>query len=75
LGRVLWQADRRAEAVETYSHLITSSELLDEVIPDLEDYVEQRPDADVQQALGDAYMRADRLTEALAVYRRALAGI
>jgi tetratricopeptide (TPR) repeat protein len=75
LGRVLWQADQRAEAIETYNHLIASSELLDDVVPDLEDYVAQWPDASLQQALGDAYMRADRLTDALDIYRRALAGL
>jgi tetratricopeptide (TPR) repeat protein len=75
LGRVLWQGDRRADAVETYSHLIGRKELLDEVIPDLEDYVAQAPDATVQQALGDAYMQADRLSDALDIYRRALQGL
>ncbi|MGD8244899.1 MAG: tetratricopeptide repeat protein [Anaerolineae bacterium] len=75
LGRVLWQADRRAEAVETYEHLIDSGELLNEVIPDLQDYVAQCPDVDAQRALGDAYMKADRLTDALDSYRRALTGL
>ncbi|MGD2145683.1 MAG: tetratricopeptide repeat protein [Anaerolineae bacterium] len=73
LGRLLWQADRRGEAVETYAHLIASGSLLDEIIPDLEDYVEQWPGADTKQALGDAYMKADRLTDALDMYRQAMA--
>jgi tetratricopeptide (TPR) repeat protein len=75
LGRVLWQADKRDEAVETYDHLIRRSELLDEIIPDLEDYAEQWADPSVRQALGDAYMRADRLQDALNVYRQALASL
>jgi tetratricopeptide (TPR) repeat protein len=75
LGRVLWQAERRVEAIETYDHLIASGKLLDEVIPDLEDYVEQWPDVDMQRVLGDAYVKADRLSDALDIYRRALASL
>ncbi|MGD2177562.1 MAG: hypothetical protein PVG71_07040, partial [Anaerolineae bacterium] len=75
LGRVLWQAEERAEAIETYDRLIASGKLLDQVIPDLEDYAQQRPGVDVQRTLGDAYMKADRLTDALDTYRRALAGV
>jgi tetratricopeptide (TPR) repeat protein len=75
LARLLWQADRRDEAAETYGRLITRSKLLDEVIPDLEDYVEQSADVSLQQALGDAYMKADRLAEALDMYRRAMTGL
>jgi hypothetical protein len=72
LGRVLWQADRRADAVAAYQSLIERGMLLDDVAADLEDYAEQWPDAMLQQALGDAYMRADRLHEALEMYRQAL---
>jgi cytochrome c-type biogenesis protein CcmH/NrfG len=75
LGRVLWQADRRATAVETYDHLIARGKLLDDVIPDLEDYAQQRPEVEVQRALGDAYVKADRLADALDIYRRALASL
>ena len=72
LGRVLWQADQREEAVDTYDRLVHRDALLDEIIADLEDYTEQWSDPSTMQALGDAYMRADRLQDALDVYRRAL---
>jgi tetratricopeptide (TPR) repeat protein len=72
LGRVLWQADRREEAIETYDRLIRRDSLMNEIIPDLEDYTEQWSDPSAMQALGDAYTRADRLQDALDVYRRAL---
>ncbi len=75
LGRVLWQADRGEEAIQAYDHLIRCGRLLDEIIPDLEDYAEQSSDPGVQQALGDAYARTDRLQDALDVYRRALASL
>ncbi len=75
LGRVLWQGDRREEAIETYDRLIRRGELLDEIIADLEDYAEQWPGLSLQQALGDAYMQADRLQDALDTYRRALASL
>ena len=73
LGRVLWQVDRRQDAVEAYDELVARGELLGEVIADLENYTEQWPDARVMQSLGDAYMKADRLEDALNTYRQALA--
>ncbi len=75
LGRVLWQADRREDAVEAYEELIRKGQRLDDVIADLEDYTEQWPDARVMQSLGDAYVRADRLQDALETYREALASL
>lgn len=75
LGRVLWQAERREEAIDTYDRLIPRGELSDEIIADLEDYAEQWPGLSLQQALGDAYMQADRLQDALDTYRRALASL
>jgi tetratricopeptide (TPR) repeat protein len=75
LGRVLWQADRREDAMEAYERLIRKGKLLDDVIADLEDYTEQWPDARVMQSLGDAYVRADRLQDALETYREALASL
>jgi Flp pilus assembly protein TadD len=72
LGRVLWQTDQREEAIETYDRLVSRDAQLDEIIPDLEDYAEQWSDPCAMQALGDAYMRTDRLQDALDVYRRAL---
>lgn len=75
LGRLLWQAERREDAVEAYERLIGSDELLDEVIADLEDYTEQWEDARLLQALGDAYRETDQLEEALDTYRQALASL
>lgn len=72
LGRVLWQADKRDDALKTYEKLIEKGRLLNEIIPDLEDYEEQQPDPRLMQALGDAYMKVDRLQEALDTYRRAM---
>ncbi len=72
LGRVLWQADRPDEAMEVYGTLIDQAQLLDEIILDLEDYAAQWPDPSVKQVLGDAYVKADRLQDALVVYRDAL---
>jgi tetratricopeptide (TPR) repeat protein len=72
LARKLWQASEREEALEAYSHAVRSSELIESAILDLEDHVEQWPDARMQRALGDAYMKDGRLQEALDLYRRAL---
>ena len=75
LGRVLWQADMRQGVVEAYEKLIKREKLLDDVIADLEDYTKQWQDARVMQALGDAYVKADRLQNALDIYGRALASL
>jgi len=76
LGRVLWQADRRKGAVEAYEKLIRQNQLVEDVIADLEDYSAQSTtDTALMQTLGDAYMKADRLQDALDSYRRALAGL
>ncbi len=72
LARALWQADEREEALEAYGRVIRTGKSLESVITALEEYVEQRPDANTQRVLGDAYMKDDRLQEALDMYRRAL---
>jgi cytochrome c-type biogenesis protein CcmH/NrfG len=61
--------------VEAYEKLVERDELIDDVVADLEDYVEHWPDVDLMQTLGDAYMRADRLQDALDTYRQALASL
>jgi cytochrome c-type biogenesis protein CcmH/NrfG len=58
--------------LEAYSRLIDSGKLLEDVIPDLETCREQWPDASTQRVLGDAYMKAGHLQEALDTYREAL---
>ncbi|MCP4540720.1 MAG: tetratricopeptide repeat protein [Chloroflexi bacterium] len=72
LARGLWQADMRAESLEAYGRLIRASKSLEHVIADLESYRKQWPGVDVQQALGDAYMKNGRLQEALDIYKEAI---
>ncbi len=72
LARRLWQVEEREEAVEAYNQVIEGGTLLENVISDLEQEVEQFPDADLQQALGDAYMKEGRVEDALQTYRQAL---
>ena len=72
LARALWQDDERQQAMEAYTRLIRAGKLLENVIPDLEGYVQQWPDVSIRRVLGDAYMKDGRLDDALDVYRRAL---
>jgi len=72
LGRRLWDAGDQPQSMRAYSRLIRAGKLLDIVIPDLEQRVAERPGVEVQQMLGDAYMKDGRLKEALQTYRRAL---
>jgi tetratricopeptide (TPR) repeat protein len=59
-------------ALENYSRLIKKGRFLDEVIFDLRDATYRFPvDVDVWQSLGDAYMRANRLQDALDAYTKA----
>ncbi len=60
------------EAMQEYAKLIKKSRLLDEVIHDLREAIYRFPvDVIVWQTLGDAYMRANRLQEALDAYTKA----
>ena len=59
-------------ALENYSRLIKKGRFLDEVIFDLRDATYRFPvDVDIWQSLGDAYMRANRLQDALDAYTKA----
>jgi competence ComEA-like helix-hairpin-helix protein len=59
-------------ALKVYSKLIKKGRLLDEVIEDLRQALYQYPvEATIWQALGDAYMRANRLQDALDSYTKA----
>ena len=59
-------------ALNTYGKLIRKTRLLDEVIYDLRDALYRYPvDVSIWQALGDAYMRANRLQDALDSYTKA----
>ena len=60
-------------ALESYAKLIKKGRFLEEVIYDLRDAVSYRypVDVNVWQSLGDAYMRANRLQDALDAYTKA----
>ena len=59
-------------ALESYTRLIKKGRFLDEVIFDLRDATYRFPiDVDIWQSLGDAYMRANRLQDALDAYTKA----
>jgi tetratricopeptide (TPR) repeat protein len=61
-------------ALNIYKTLVNSSELLKEVIDNLEQGIKGHPDDPAgHQLLGDAYMKAGRLQDALRAYRTALA--
>jgi hypothetical protein len=60
------------DAMKKYSKLIKKGRLLDEVIHDLREAIYRYPvDVIVWQTLGDAYMRANRLQDALDAYTKA----
>ncbi len=60
-----------SEALEHYAQLIKKGKRIEAVVADLERASEQRPmDTEILQALGDAYMRADQLQEALDTFSR-----
>jgi competence ComEA-like helix-hairpin-helix protein len=59
-------------AVDEYSELIKQERYLEDVIRDLEEAIALHPvDAVLYQTLGDAFVRANRLQEALDAYDRA----
>ena len=59
-------------ALGSYNRLIRKGRFLDEVIFDLRDALYRFPvDVDIWQSLGDAYMRANRLQDALDAYTKA----
>jgi hypothetical protein len=61
-----------SSALETYDRLIKKARFLDEVIYDLREALYRYPvDVGIWQSLGDAYMRANRLQDALAAYTKA----
>jgi tetratricopeptide (TPR) repeat protein len=59
-------------AIDSYGKLIKKGKLLDEIIFDLREALYRYPvEVAILQALGDAYMRANRLQEALDSYTKA----
>ena len=60
------------ESMKLYSKLVKKGRLLDEVIHDLRQAIYRYPvDVIIWQTLGDAYMRANRLQDALDAYTKA----
>jgi len=60
------------ESMGNYTRLIKKGKLIEEVINDLSEIVYRHPvDVVVWQTLGDAYMRSNRLQEALDSYTKA----
>ena len=75
VARNLWTIGQKDQARKEYEKLIKSP-LLDAVISDLENVTADMPsDESVLRLLGDAYMKDNRLEEALAAYRRALTSL
>ncbi len=75
LARALWDSGQKKDAQAEYERLIKSP-LLEDVIGDLERIAtDEAVEEPVLRLLGDAYMRDNRLSEALATYRRALASL
>ena len=59
-------------AMEGYGKLIKKGKMLEEIIFDLREALYRYPvDVTIMQTLGDAYMRANRLQEALDSYTKA----
>lgn len=59
-------------ALEHYGKLIKKGKHLEETIRDLSDSIYRYPvEVSIWQTLGDAYMRANRLKEALEAYNKA----
>ena len=59
-------------ALDQYNHFIKTGTYLDETIHDLRQAVYRYPiEVSLWQALGDAYMRANRLQEALDAFNKA----
>ena len=55
-----------------YQRLVRKGKHLDRIIADLQEALYRFPvEVDLWQLLGDAYMRADRLQEALEAYTKA----
>ena len=60
------------DALDNYEKLIRKGKMLDEIIFDLREALYRYPvDVSILQALGDAYMRANRLQDALDAYTKA----
>jgi tetratricopeptide (TPR) repeat protein len=74
MARAALNAGDWAEALTIYRTLVTSSEMLDSVIDNLQIGLRRHPDdANGYELLGDAFVKDGRLQDALQAYRTALA--
>jgi hypothetical protein len=74
-ARRLWASGQKDEAHAVYEKLLKTS-VRDEIITDLEQITAEEPSNEPSlRLLGDAYMRENRLQNALDAYRRALASL
>jgi hypothetical protein len=73
LGQRSIDEGNQAVAVEALDYLVTSGQLVNEVIAELENFTMNHPGASpLWRVLGDAYMKNNRLQKALDAYRQAL---
>jgi tetratricopeptide (TPR) repeat protein len=71
-AQTILDQDSLDESMKEYSKLVKKGRLLDEVIHDLREAIYRYPvDVIIWQTLGDAYMRANRLQDALDSYTKA----
>ena len=71
-ARGLLNNNKVNEAIETYSSLINSQQFLKQVIHDLNAAAGHYPqEISIWQALGDAYLRSDKIQQALDAYTKA----
>ena len=73
LARALWKAGVVDEAMENYALLVQANAEIPNVMADLRQAAEERPeDTTVLQTLGDAYMAQGLVDQALEIYNRAM---
>jgi hypothetical protein len=73
LARQHLAADNHEDAAEALGFLVTTGQMVDEVIVELEGHTaRRRPTPPLLRVLGDAYMKNNRLQKALDTYRTAL---
>ena len=64
------------DSVREYKHLLDEMSLTDTLVEELERAVQAHPDhSDLHLILGDAYVRAGQLANAMQAYKRALIGL
>ncbi|HOU11611.1 MAG TPA: tetratricopeptide repeat protein [Anaerolineae bacterium] len=73
LARELWKAGETEEALTHYAYLVQAQAEMRDVIADLRQAAEERPQqAAILQTLGDAYMAEGLVDQALEFYNRAM---